>query len=206
MARIRANDASWIGRKFNKITVVGFVYRNNRWLWKCNCECGGESIVYPNQVLRGKTKTCGCGKSVTFHDMHLKHGYAGTRLHNIWKGMRKRCSNPSSQDYKNYGGRGIKVCAEWDDFVPFRNWSLANGYADNMTIERNDNNKNYCPENCTWIPNKEQSFNTRSVIEVSRDGKTMPVGQWADELGINRRTVYSRISRGKTPAQALELE
>ena len=75
-----------------------------------------------------------------------------------------------------------------------------------MTIERKDINKNYCPDNCTWIPNKEQSFNTRSVIEVSYNGKTMPIGQWADELGINRRTVYSRISRGKTPLQALELE
>jgi len=206
VSRIRANDPSWVGKKFYKLTVVGSIYRNNRYMWVCKCACGGESIVYPNQVIRGKTQTCGCGRSVTFRDMHYKHGYAGTRLHNIWKGMRKRCNNVSSQDYANYGGRGIKVCAKWDDFVAFRNWALANGYTEGMTIERKDNSQNYCPNNCAWIPNKEQSFNTRSVIEVSYGGRKMPIGQWADELGINRQTVYSRISRGKPPLQALGLE
>lgn len=206
MSRIRANDPKWLNQIFNKLTVVGFVYKDGRWMWECQCECGGKSVAYPNQVISGKTKTCGCGRSVTFHDMHLKHGFSGTRLHNIWKGMRKRCNTTSSQDYCNYGGRGIRVCAEWDDFVAFRSWAIENGYADNMTIERKDNNQNYCPDNCTWIPNEKQSLNTRSVIEVSYGGKTMPVGRWADELGIKRLTVYSRIKRGKTPLQALELE
>lgn len=201
---IKPNDPQWVGQKFNKLTVVGAVWNGRRWLWRCSCECGGESVAYPNQVMRGQTKTCGCGRSVTFHEMHLKHGDAGTRLHGIWKGMRKRCGHNSSSHH--YGDRGISVCDEWSDYTVFKEWAMANGYRDDLTIERKDVNGDYCPENCTWIPSGEQTLNTRKTIIVVHDGRKAPVSVWCDELGLKRSTVYYRIQHGMEPLVALGLK
>lgn len=200
---IKPNDFQWVGQKFNKLTVVGAVWNGRRWLWKCSCECGGESVAYPNQVMRGRTKTCGCGKSVTFHDMHFKHGDAGTRLHSIWKGIRNRCGKNTHS--KDYGDRGISVCEEWSDYTVFKEWALSHGYEDGLTIERKDVNGNYCPDNCEWIPPGDQSRNTRKTIIVEHEGRRAPVSVWCDELGLKRSTVYDRIRRGMTPAKALGL-
>lgn len=202
---IHPNDPKWIGEKFNKLTVVGAVHNGRRWLWECSCECGGNSIAYPNQVMRGKTKTCGCGKSVTFRNMHMKHGESGTRLHGIWKGVINRC-NPKNTHSEHYGKRGIKVCEEWRDYINFRNWAIENGYADDLTLERRDVNGDYCPENCVWIPASEQPKNTTKTIWVTHDGVTAPVSQWADDLGEVRSTVYNRIRNGMSPEEALGLK
>lgn len=200
---IKANDVKWRGAEFNKLTIVGFVYRNKRWMWECSCACGGSTITYPNQVIRGKTTSCGCERGRTFREMHLKHGGTGTRLYRIWKDMRRRCGRNPKRN-RHYGERGIKVCEEWTEFEVFQKWALANGYTDEMSIERIDNDGHYTPNNCKWIPIKEQPFNTRRVILVTIDGVTKPVGQWADQLGISRSTVYGRISKGYSLEDALE--
>lgn len=200
---IRPNDEKWIGQKFGKLTVRGAVYNGRRWLWECDCECGGKTITYPNLLIRGKQKACACGKSVTFREMHFKHGDAGTRLYNIWKGMRKRCGH--NRDSKHYGDRGIVVCDEWDDYLTFKEWAMSHGYEDDLTIERIDVNGNYCPENCKWIPHTEQPKNTRKTIIVTHNGITAPVSWWADELGLKRPTVYTRIQHGMSPEEALGL-
>lgn len=199
---IRPNDPQWVGQKFNSLTVTGSVYNGRRWLWECSCECGGRSIAYPNQVMRGKTKTCGCGRSVTFREMHYKHGGAGTRLHGIWKGMINRC-NPENKHSEHYGIRGIRVCPEWREYEVFRDWAMANGYRDDLTIERKNIDGDYCPENCSWISQAAQTRNTRRCIFVTHDGVTATVGEWADRLGIPRSTVYYRIQKGASPEEAL---
>ena len=201
---IHPNDPKWVGQKFNMLTVVGSVHNGRRWLWKCSCDCGGSSIAYPNQIMRGQTKTCGCGRSVTFREMHTKHGESGTRLHGIWKGVINRC-NPKNAHSYHYGARGIRVCDEWRDYVAFRDWAKSHGYNDDLTLERKNVNGDYCPENCSWIPAKEQPKNTRWCIFVERDGVTAPVSFWADELGIKRSTVYTRIRSGMRPEDALNV-
>lgn len=200
---IKPNDPKWVGQKFNKLTVVGAVHNGQRWLWKCSCECGGESVAYPNQVMQGKTKTCGCGKSVTFRNIHLKHGDAGTRLHGIWKGIRNRCGNNTHSTH--YGDRGITVCDEWAEYTVFKEWALSHGYEEGLTIEREDVNGDYCPENCRWIPPEEQARNTRKTILVEHLGRKAPVSVWCDELGLKRPTVYNRIRHGVPPLTALGL-
>lgn len=119
------------------------------------------------------------------------HGGSGTRLYYVWSHMRRRCSNPKDVGYKNYGGRGIKVCEEWvDDFVAFREWALASGYRESLTLERIDVNGDYCPENCTWIPKSEQSKNRRNV----RMYNGVPACEIARKNGISHIDVYMRIT------------
>lgn len=204
MSRIRVNDEKWLGRVFNDLTVIGFEYRNKRWLWKCKCTCGNETIVYPNQVMRGKTSSCGCARSRTFRDMHYIHGQSHTRLYRLWKDMRRRCgNNPKRNRY--YGDKGISVCKEWEDFNVFHKWAVLAGYDDTLSIERIDNNGDYAPANCKWIPVTEQPYNTSKTIMVKFKGVLKPVGQWADDFGLKRPTVYGRISRGWSPEEALEI-
>ena len=126
-----------------------------------------------------------------------RHGETGTRLYWTWHGMKARCFNPRESHFTDYGGRGITVCAEWLSFEGFRDWALANGYADNLTIDRIDVNGNYEPNNCRWATTVEQANNTRRNHKITFNGKTQNIKQWADELGINYYTLHSRITKSK---------
>jgi hypothetical protein len=108
--------------------------------------------------------------------------------------MRSRCNEPSRPDYKYYGGKGIKVCEEWQNSrEAFVEWALSHGYADNLTIDRIDGDKNYCPENCRFITLEEQQRNKSNNYNVTHNGKTQTLAEWAKEYGLNRYTLKSRI-------------
>ena len=124
-----------------------------------------------------------------------KHGGMGTRLYGIWKQMRIRCRCKTNPSYRFYGARGIGVCEEWDDFSTFREWALANGYSDELTIERKNVNGNYAPDNCCWVEKAEQAKNTRNCKKYSFDGLTMGHNEWARHLGINPSSLTERIHR-----------
>lgn len=120
-----------------------------------------------------------------------------TRLYEIWRGMKRRCNDGNRKEYQIYGGRGIKVCKEWEtSFNAFRNWALNNGYNDTLTIERNDVNGNYEPSNCRWATKKEQANNRRDNKFLTHNGKTLTVAQWAKELNIHENTLRNRIQKG----------
>ena len=152
MKRIAIDD----GERFGKFTVVSPLGKNQsgRYQVLCLCDCGNKKAV-PEHVLRtGKSKSCGCLK-----DGNPKHGMAGTRLYNIWWRMKHRCQSPSNKDWLRYGGRGIEVCDEWQEFVTFKNWAFDNGYLNTLTIDRINNDGNYEPNNCRWSTMKEQNMN-----------------------------------------------
>lgn len=128
-------------------------------------------------------------------ECNITHNGSKTRLYRIWKQMRIRCNCKSNPNYKFYGGRGITICEEWDDFSKFREWALKNGYAENLTIERVDVDGNYCPDNCTWILRNEQAKNTRNCKYYEHDGLKMCHNDWARHLGINPSTLTERIHR-----------
>lgn len=161
---IKARIKDLTGRKFGKLTVVEFKGSNNKTgaLWLCKCECGNEKIITSRNLLSGVTKSCGCLSKEKPN--HTTHGLCYTRLHGVWASMKSRCYNPNNKRYKNYGGRGIKVCDEWQEFRPFYNWAIANGYDENAprgqyTIDRIDVNGDYEPHNCRWITIEEQQKN-----------------------------------------------
>lgn len=111
--------------------------------------------------------------------------------------MKNRCSNPKHPHFNDYGGRGIDVCDEWKhDSKAFCDWAMANGYADDLTIDRIDVNSDYCPDNCRWITMKEQHANRRDTITVTYNGKTQTLSQWAEETGIYYHKLLMRYKRG----------
>lgn len=154
--------------------------KRQRTFWFCQCQCGKQRWVLADNLRKGSSTNCGCLKPrhseaqnahyVKLSQFGLKHGMAGankaTRLYRIWQSMKARCNRLTDTAYKNYGARGITVCTEWQEFEPFRDWSLANGYTEKLTIERNNVDGNYQPDNCRYIPLGEQTRNTRRTLRI----------------------------------------
>lgn len=124
------------------------------------------------------------------------HGKNGTKLNGVWCDMRYRCSNPSSKYYKNYGGRGISVCNEWDKFENFYKWAMSNGYRNGLSIDRIDGNGNYEPNNCRWVDMKTQQRNRGNNRKVEYDGKSLCLTEWSEVTGIHPKTIAYRLNSG----------
>lgn len=128
---------------------------------------------------------------------HVTHGMSGTRLYRCFRDMKNRCNGLKPRDRKNYFERGITYCSEWETFESFRDWALSNGYNDNLTLDRIDNDKGYSPDNCRWISRAEQNNNTRQNHFITHNGETHTITQWASILGVNASTLRSRLSTYK---------
>ena len=177
------------GMRFGKLTVIEYAGSNAKQhsLWLCKCECGKTTIVRGGNLTSGNTTSCGC------KDHHL----AKTRIYDIWHGMKSRCYRKNHVHYKNYGGRGISVCDEWkNDFMSFYDWAIKNGYDDSLTIDRINNDGNYCPENCRWVTQQEQMNNTRFNRNITFNGETHTLTEWSRICGISISSLYYRIRSG----------
>ncbi len=176
------------GQRFGKLTVLEFVPNDKQHsYWKCKCDCGNITIVQSNSLKKSRTISCGCNKGNSSHKM------SGTRLYMIWKDMKKRCCNPKHKDFPNYGGRKISICLAWiNNFIEFRDWAMANGYDDTLTIDRIDVNGNYEPNNCRWVDKKTQVRNRRNTRYIEYQGKQMPLAEVSELTNINYRALESR--------------
>lgn len=164
-------------------------------LWVCQCKCGNYALVPTNALKSGLRISCGCKRG--------GKKFSNRRIGSIWRGIILRCNDPKYRRYEDYGGRGISVCAEWLDGEVFSKWAIENGYKDNLSIDRINNDGNYEPKNCRWTTNKVQSSNRRSTRYVKFNGKRQTYSQWETELKMNTGTIGGRIRRGWSVSEAL---
>jgi hypothetical protein len=204
-------DLSIIGKKFNKLTVLEYSHskrtakRNSQAMFKCKCDCGNEVIVAGSNVRLEHTKSCGCYLPEWIKKTKTSHGQSNTRLYDIWQGIKRRCYNKNETVYKYYGGKGIIMNEKWLDFTKFMEWATSNGYTDKLTIERNDVNGNYEPNNCRWVTMKEQAANTTRSHNLTAFGETKIIQYWADAIGTSTSVILARLRRGWNIEDAVSL-
>ena len=202
-----------VGQRFGYLTIMGV----EKGIALCRCDCGREHLAKVNNLCSGSIKSCG-GKDFEYaHKVRSErkgtHHLSRTRLYHIWSGMVGRCYSFNHPSYVNYGGRGITICEEWkSDFLAFRAWALTNGYEDNLTIDRIDNDGNYEPDNCRWVTRSVQNANQRkrSHFDLPRrimweiDGITKSRKDWCMEYGVNETAAIYRVEvKGMSPVEAL---
>lgn len=198
------------GKRFGRLVAVEFVSGGDHATWKFKCDCGNDVVLKAKDVTRKNgTVSCGCYRRDRAGKLNLIHGGSFDRLYTVWHSIQIRCYDENDKGYKNYGGRGIKMCDAWaKDYAEFRDWAYANGYDENAdphfcTIDRIDNNADYGPDNCRWVTPKEQSINRRTNVFVEHDGKRKTISEWSSEMGISSSTISKRIRKGWDPEDAI---
>ena len=197
-----------IGQKFGKLTITRFDHKDKHYhkYYECKCDCGKNTVVNYDNLKRGLTKSCGCLISQTTSKLNKtrvikdKHKYSDYSLYRTWIGMRKRCYSTTEPAYKDYGGRGITVCDEWNiDYNSFLKWAKNNGYQKGLTIDRINNDKGYYPENCRFVDNYVQANNKRNNIVLSLNGISDTLPNWARKLNVSTKLLYARYYKNNNP-------
>lgn len=180
-------------------------------MWKCRCDCGKEFVTSGVYLRNGHTKSCGCYNIDNLKKSKAIHHETGSRLYCVWQGMKSRCYNPHNKRYNAYGVRGIKVCDEWrSSYESFKQWALSTGYGESAergiyTIERKDTNGDYTPSNCTWLTIQEQASNKTTNINITVNGVTHNMTEWANILGTTPSTICHRLKAGWSKANAVTM-
>lgn len=193
------NATNLISKRFGRLTVIersGSAKWGPRWL--CKCDCGNDHTCYAIHLVRGSTNSCGClhkenqRRSVTKHGLRIDTEFK--REYRSWTAMRSRCNNSGHHAYSSYGGRGIKVCPQWDDFTIFLRDMGRRPL--NTSLERKINDFDYTPDNCIWATPKQQMNNRRANVLLTCNCVTKTISQWGDYSGINRKLIAQRIRKG----------
>lgn len=190
------------GQVFGRLTVIGVDDKNTRkTYYYCRCECGNVKSIRSDSLISGAIRSCGCMKQEqdkTNLTANHKHKMSHTRLYEIWQGMKSRCYNSHDPRYSRYGGRGITVCDEWQkDFNIFYSWAVENGYAENLTIDRIDNESGYSPDNCRWADAEMQGRNRSSNIKITIGNATKTLVEWCEIFELDYKAVYAKYRRNK---------
>ena len=198
MAELKNYD----GMRFNYYVVIKRSHKgkDGKWLFLCKCDCGKEFFVPAGSL--SYRKSCGCMRYKLVGQAHIKHGHVYEKLNYIWRCMKQRCKNPNNKTYPYYGGRGIKVCPEWDEsYAAFREWAYANGYFDTTnrsacTLDRIDPDGNYEPSNCRWVDMQEQSNNRRNNRYITYKDETHTIAEWSRIVNLSQAVILARLKNG----------
>ncbi len=186
----------YTGKRFGRLVVIKRIAKKReKTKYLCECDCGNKHVVAGSCLTNRQSRSCGCLKRQLIIKKNTTHGMTGTSEHYIWKAMKDRCGNEKNKCFKDYGGRGITVCARWLS-------SFENFYSDmgpkpssNYSIDRKDNDGDYSPENCRWATKKEQTRNARSNHNITFNGHTHCIAEWAEKQGMNYQTLRQRIAK-----------
>lgn len=198
-----ANTKEYLGKKFGRLTIEKFSHIGERGesFWVAKCECGEVRKFNISNLKRGVTKSCGCYHKDIISSLNKGHGLYMANEYKIWSSIKARCLNPNNPGYKNYGGRGIKVCKQWEeDFMNFYN-DMGKRPSKKHSIERVDNNKGYNPENCIWATIDAQANNKRTCRLITYKGQTKNLTQWSKKLGISYDALRGRICKYDWPIE-----
>lgn len=192
------------GQKFGGLTAIcrDDTKEKSGTYWLCECDCGKTTSAQSYDLRKGKVKSCGCYNV----DKLTKHGESRTRLYSIWKTAKSRCLNRKDKDFYKYGARGKTMCEEWlgeNGLRHFIEWSLENGYAENLTLDRINGNKGYSPTNCRWATMEEQQNNRSDNRLITYNGETHTIAQWARIKGVQHGSLLGRINHGWSAEEAL---
>lgn len=184
-----------IGERFNRLVVLSEQGKSNRgYDYLCQCDCGNQKVINGSLIRKNQVRSCGCIKSEIIKKKNTTHGLTKSPAYQSWQAMKNRCLNENQKSFNNYGGRGIEICKSW---LSFENFIADMGERPiGTTLERIDNNKGYSKENCKWATITEQSRNTRQVVNLTFQGKSMCMMDWAKETGIPYPTIQDRRNRG----------
>jgi hypothetical protein len=191
------------GQRYGRLTVLSLYegdrskYKSRSKRWVCECDCGSVVTVSAGGLTSGHTQSCGCLQKERQLKAVITHGEYKSDLYGVFWAIKERCLNLKCSAYKWYGGRGIKICAEWNsDYEVFKEWAHSNGYKKGLQIDRIDNDGDYCPENCRWVTSKDNNRNTRYNKYITYEGKTQCFSAWAEELNMRNAVVRDRFYRG----------
>jgi hypothetical protein len=183
------------GQKFGRLTVIEYDHEKARWL--CLCQCGIYKWILPPSLKRGTTQSCGCLQKERAAETQFKHGKEGSKVYDAWCHIKSRCFNPNDKQYKDYGGRGIKVCKRWLIFENFyKDMGDPSENGRKVSLDRKDNNGDYEPLNCRWADQKMQVNNQRRSKFYTYEGETHVLPDWAKIKGVSyyqlRQRIYQR--------------
>lgn len=196
------------GQRFGRLIVKGQerrVEKSGRYVFFCicKCDCGNIKHIRKKNLKKGKSLSCGCLAIELISKRRRTHGYGHSNIYKIWNSMRVRCTNKKSKDFKNYGGRGILICESWiNSFETFLR-DMGGGYKKGLSLDRINNDGNYCKGNCRWATQKQQSNNTRRNVIVTYNGVVMTASQAADKIGVKGSIITNRLNLGWTEEKAL---
>lgn len=190
-----------IGRRFGRLTVTGEAERA-RYV-KCVCDCGTTKDILIRNLMRDATKRCGCLHREQLANRKRTHGATDSLAWKRWRSMISRCTMQNTKSYPRYGGRGIKICDSWRQSFDAFLADMGNCPGSEWTVERDDYNGNYEPGNCRWATRKEQNRNSSHNRMIEFDGQSRCLSEWAEVVGINYRTLATRLGKGWSIHRAL---